>query len=189
MGGGSRGVKSNFPPDSAINYIIENTLIGEVNDINYQINLKDGSGILRQSDSITSQFATLQAILNKHKFDANFIKIDTDGFDFKVLRSGMDFIKAHHPSLYFEWDRAFLEAQGEDYLSIFANLAECGYKEAVIFDNFGSLLCVVAIDDMRNLALLMQYTAHSKQNIYYFDVLLFGENLSADEFVSEFYKV
>ena len=100
----------------------------------------------------------------------------------------MDFIKTHHPSLYFEWDRAFLEAQGEDYLSIFTHLADCGYREAVIFDNFGSLLCVVRLQDMRNLALLMQYTTHSKQNIYYYDVLLLGENLSVDEFVAEFYR-
>lgn len=189
MGGGSRGIKGNFSPDSAINYIIETTLIGEDNNANYQITLKDGSGILRQSNSAKSQFATLQEILQKHKFNANFIKVDTDGFDFKVLRSGMEFIKSHRPSLYFEWDRTFLEAQGEDYLSIFAKLADCGYGWAVIFDNFGYLLCAVDICDRRNLTLLMRYTTHSKQNIYYYDVLLLGDNLSVDEFVAEFYKV
>lgn len=44
-----------------------------------------------------------------------------------------------------------MEAQGKDYLSIFANLTKCGYKEAIIFDNF---ICVLTLHDTRNLTLL-----------------------------------
>lgn len=186
MGGGSRGIDSDFANDS-IQYIIETALIGETNNANYQINLKDGSGFLSQSNSQTLHFQSLSSILSKHKFNANFIKIDTDGFDFKVMRSGLDFIKTYKPSLYFEWDRAFLEAQDEDYLSIFVTLQKCGYKEAVIFDNFGSMLCVLNLLDKRNFRLLARYTTHSNHNIYYYDVLLLGEDLKIDEFVAYFY--
>lgn len=92
--GGSKGINNDdFPLKYTTNYIIETTFIGETNNINYQLNLKDGSVILCQNNSAISHIATLQEILQKHKFDANFIKIDTDGFDFKVLRSGMDFKK------------------------------------------------------------------------------------------------
>ncbi|MGX2982410.1 FkbM family methyltransferase [Helicobacter sp. 23-1045] len=153
--------------------------------------LKNGSGVLSKSTAIllreNSQFATLDAVLQKHKFDANFIKVDTDGFDFKVLRSGIDFIKSHKPSLYFEWDKAFLEAQGEDYLSIFDALKSCGYKRAIIFDNFGSPMCALALDDTQNLTLLARYVAHSNCNIYYYDVLILGENLDENEFLEYFY--
>lgn len=186
MGGGSRGINGDFGNDS-MQYIIETALISETNNANYQINLKDGSGFLSQSNSQTLHFQSLSSILSKHKFNANFIKIDTDGFDFKVMRSGLDFIKTYKPSLYFEWDRAFLEAQDEDYLSIFVALQKYGYKEAVIFDNFGSMLCVLNLLDKRNFRLLSRYTTHSNHNIYYYDVLLLGEDLKIDEFVAYFY--
>lgn len=83
---------------------------------------------------------------------------------------------------------AFLEAQGENYLSIFADLKECGYKKAVIFDNFGSPLCILGLDDEINFSLLASYTTNSRQNIYYYDVLLLGGELCSGEFIEDFYK-
>lgn len=129
---------------------------------------------------------SLANIINKHKFRANFIKVDTDGFDFKVLRSAREYLAASKPSLFFEWDREHLEAQGEEYLSIFALLKECGYKDLVLFDNFGSMLCVLNVEDMLNLRLLMEYIRRSSKNIYYYDVLALGDGLMLEEFLSEF---
>ena len=180
IGGGSR--------DNCVKYIIECTFISDKSNLNYDINLSNGSGNLIQSNSCNLHFQTLDEVFNKHSFTPNFIKIDTDGFDFKVIRSGLNFIKRHKPSLYFEWDRAFLEAQNENYLSIFADLKECGYKDAVIFDNFGSPLCILGLDDERNFSLLASYTTHSRQNIYYYDILLLGGELCSGEFIEDFYK-
>lgn len=129
---------------------------------------------------------SLANIINKHKFRANFIKVDTDGFDFKVLRSAKEYLAESKPSLFFEWDKEHLEVQGEDYLSIFSLLEECGYKDLVIFDNFGSMLCVLNVQDSLNLRLLMEYVERSSKNIYYYDVFVLGGGLGLEEFLAEF---
>ena len=136
---------------------------------NYTMSLQNGSGKLIASSS-QSPIYTLDTIVQKSSFSPNFIKIDTDGFDFKVLRGAVATIKAYAPIIYFEWSYTHLLEQAESPLAIFPLLRELGYRELVIFDNFGTLLCVLPSDDRQNLALLMDYTKDSSQ-IHYYDVL------------------
>lgn len=161
-------------------YIIENTFLSD--DVGYyKINLDNGSGKLEHSDyKNTLPLNTLDIIVKKHKFKANFIKIDTDGFDFKVIRSGINIIKDNLPVLYFEWDKFHLESQNENPISIFKLLNKLGYEDGAIFDNFGNLLCSIKTYDENNLKILIGYTEVSKKNIYYYDVLLFNKNSNLD---------
>ncbi|RAX52443.1 hypothetical protein CCY99_07275 [Helicobacter sp. 16-1353] len=111
------------------------------------------------------------------------MKIDTDGFDFKVLRSARETLEMHKPCIYFEWDKFHLEAQNENVLSIFSFLGELGYEWAIIYDNFGNLLCTISTSDTQNLALLMKYTKISNCNIFYYDVLLFHSISDCEEYL------
>ena len=58
-------------------------------------------------------------MVKQANFSPNFIKIDTDGFDFKVLRGANNTLKTYKPVIFFEWDKIHLQAQNEDFLSIF----------------------------------------------------------------------
>lgn len=145
------------------------------NETNLYIEKQDGSSKLKHSNNTnnTHKICTLDSLMQNSHFIPHFIKIDTDGFDFKVLRGAKETLKAHKSALFFEWDQFHLRPLGEDPLSIFSYLYELGYKECLIFDNFGRILCQIQSNDRTNLALLMDYTLISKQHICYYDVLTF----------------
>ena len=159
----------------------------------YSINLHNGSGRLiaklesSQEQNQIKNLNTLDNIISSQNFNPNFIKIDTDGFDFKILRSAKHTLKTHHPAIFFEWDKFFLEEQGENPISVFEMLQDLGYEELIIFDNFGNLLCKIHSNDKQNLALLLDYTKQSNKNIYYYDILAFCKhsNISANEYLKE----
>lgn len=146
----------------------------------YAISLQNGSGKLVDSKHIDTniQIQTLDSVVEQANFSPNFIKVDTDGFDFKVLRGANNTLKKYKPVIFFEWDKTHLQAQNEYFLSIFPQLNKLGYEQLFIFDNFGVLLCSLQSDDYKNLELLMDYTQDSRQNIYYYDILTFHKDSS-----------
>lgn len=158
------------------NTIIENVFIGD-SEGHFFNDLRDGSGSLIEADTSNIGFSTvtLDYVVEKNNFEPNFIKIDTDGFDFRVIRSAKNTLKKYLPPLYFEWDKFFLEKQKENPLSIFPFLEELGYKDIFVFDNFGVLLCKEQINNTDNLKRLLDYTEHSNQNIYYYDLLIIAK--------------
>lgn len=167
--------------------LIENSFITDTRD-SYTITRYEGSAKLEHSPSAADShdtphdltFHTLDALIAKHHFSPNSIKIDTDGFDFKVIRSATHTLQTHKSAIFFEWDLFFLQAQNEDPTSIFAHLKSLGYTQLLIFDNFGNLLVVLDSDDTPNLALLLDYTLKSNKHIYYYDVLALHQDTPLD---------
>src|SRR5574344_961247 len=88
------------------------------------ISIKDGT--IQNSNHICTLDFIIQKYPNKH-FD--LLKIDTDGFDFKILRSAMTLLKSQNPYTFFEWDPILLKEQNEDPLSIFLILNDIGYTQ------------------------------------------------------------
>ena len=80
---------------------------------------------------------------------SKMIKLDTDGFDCKILRGAADFLKSAKPIIFFEYDPFFLSDQGDDGISIFPDLSSYGYKNLLIYDNFGDLMISTNIDNYR----------------------------------------
>lgn len=164
--------------------IIENTFITDKQST-YTITRYDGSARLQQTqDSEDTQnsivFHTLDFLVDKHNFKPNFIKVDTDGFDFKVIRSAENTLKTYKSTLFFEWDLFFLQAQNENPTSIFTYLNSLGYTQLLIFDNFGNLLVILHSDDIQNLSLILDYTRKSNKHIYYYDVLALHKDTPLD---------
>lgn len=71
--------------------------------------------------------------------DVQFIKIDTDGYDFNILLGNKEMIALNKPDLYFEYDILFTENDIGGSLDVIMFLEELGYC-FVIYDNFGNLL-------------------------------------------------
>jgi FkbM family methyltransferase len=67
------------------------------------------------------------------------VKVDTDGFDAKVLRSAPRLLERYAPALFFELHPALWRAAGEDPRAIFAFLARFGYEHFVFFTNRGEV--------------------------------------------------
>ncbi|HEY9298922.1 MAG TPA: FkbM family methyltransferase [Phormidium sp.] len=90
-------------------------------------------------------------------WQSKMIKVDTDGFDCKILRGAADFLKSAKPIIFFEYDPFFLAEQGDDGISIFQDLSSYGYKSLLIYDNFGDLMLSANINNSRILEELHLY--------------------------------
>jgi len=72
--------------------------------------------------------------------DPRMIKIDTDGYDCKVIRGAADLLARAKPVLFFEYDPSFLAEHNDDGISIFRQLSDIGYEQMLVYDNFGKFL-------------------------------------------------
>lgn len=110
---------------------------------------------------------------SKLKFD--LLKIDTDGFDFKVLRGATRLLEEQTPLIFFEWDKMFLHEQDEDEISIFRYLENKGYNHLILFDNFGNYFATSNTADITLLKTYIEGTRIDGKPFYY-DVLAIPAN-------------
>jgi FkbM family methyltransferase len=90
----------------------------------------------------TISIRTLCQVLADHPAfaAAKLIKIDTDGYDCKILRGAAPCLARSKPVLFFEYDPYFLSRQGDDGISVFQTLRELGYRDLLVYDNLGNLI-------------------------------------------------
>jgi len=88
---------------------------------------------------------------------AKLVKIDTDGFDCKIIRGNADFLAAARPVIFFEYDPLLLFRQSDDGLSVFDTLWGLGYDCAIVYDNFGHFILSLRLSDTK---LLKELHAH-----------------------------
>jgi FkbM family methyltransferase len=86
----------------------------------------DGSRQATTLDTLLSDVATLDVL-----------KIDTDGFDGRVLAGATKTLSVHHPAVIFEWHPVLLRATSQDWASPFLTLVEHGYGWFIWFTKEG----------------------------------------------------
>ena len=69
--------------------------------------------------------------------DVDVLKIDTDGFDGKVLAGATELLTGSRPAVIFEWAPRVYDATGQDRHRPFEVVAEAGYRWLVWFDKYG----------------------------------------------------
>jgi FkbM family methyltransferase len=98
-----------------------------------------GSAKLKlESEKSSNEVVPLDRLIDTIS-DVGLIKVDTDGYDFDVLRSGAKIISASKPVLYWEnimWE----EFQFRGYEELYRLLEQNAYNRIYIFDNFGNLM-------------------------------------------------
>jgi hypothetical protein len=101
------------------------------------------------------------------------LKVDTDGFDFDVLKSAENILSNSEPILFWEnYISEYFQLHGFDELYSF--LAKKGYKYIYIFDNFGNLITEEA--DFETLKNINSYVYSMEKHgctrtFYYTDIL------------------
>ncbi|HEX9006767.1 MAG TPA: hypothetical protein VF889_05705, partial [Bacteroidota bacterium] len=68
------------------------------------------------------------------------VKIDTDGFDCKIMRGAADWLKGEGPVLFFEYDPHHLAEQGDDGYPIFGQLRDWGYEGMLVYEGNGDYM-------------------------------------------------
>jgi len=170
------------------NVVCEQVLLGDSVNAQESLVKKHGTAqIALASSSQTSlaiEMTSLDNLVQKNKtfLETNILKIDTDGYDYKVIRGSLDLISHAKPVIFFELAPQFLLDQGENLLSIFGLLKEHGYQTALFYDNRGYPLVKLDTSNLLEIKQILNYALFKKD--FYFDVLLFHSSLekSFDDF-------
>ncbi|HEY5380966.1 MAG TPA: FkbM family methyltransferase [Acidobacteriaceae bacterium] len=113
-------------------------------------------------DTVAGPFAEVNGSLS-------LIKVDTEGYDFSVLRSGAQLLDRYKPALYFEWYPELIEGLGEEVWDGFDFLAGFGYEHFVFFSSVGDYYCKLSRPDHFLLGSLAKAASQNKALVY-FDV-------------------
>ena len=156
---------------------VSQSYLGEFDQqINAIVNKKAGTAHLSSNPTSTKVISVkkLTDVLQEHPqfLSAKMLKIDTDGFDCKIIRGAIDYIQQSKPVVFFEYDPFFLTQQGDDGLSIFKLFVEAGYQKLIIYDNFGNLLLTCNVNDFDLLHHIHLFFS-SRLGRYYCDICAF----------------
>lgn len=94
------------------------------------------SGTASAQGSTRRSARTLDSIL-RSEGRIDVLKIDTDGFDGRVLGGAKGLLRRDHPSVIFEWHPLLIEATGQDWRHPFDVLLSTGYTWFVWFTKEG----------------------------------------------------
>ena len=144
---------------------IEACFVGETISKVKPIN-QPGTAYLEEDESgLTVE--TISSVIEKHPafLNAKLIKIDTDGFDNKIIRGAANFLKESKASIFFEYDPFYLAKQQEKGTDIFDFLVDLGYKKWVVFDNFGRYMMTLNETEKHVFENLHQYF-NQNGNVY-----------------------
>jgi len=134
---------------------VENTFVGPRGNSDQTFTEFEGTGRILEKNEGHAQlkFDSLDNITQRNPEFKNtkFIKIDTDGYDNKIIRHEFEFINENRPVMYFEYDPKLLEKNEDDGLSIFKLFEEMNYNKLLIYNNYGEYLLMT---EVKNDALL-----------------------------------
>lgn len=118
-----------------------------------------GSKQFAEDEAGTVRIETLDGLLERHPdFRApRLVKIDTDGYDFKIIRGARRTLTEAQPILFFEYDPHHLTEQGEDARFLFSLLAGLNYYWLLIYEGNGDFMASGRIDDDRFLQEMHAY--------------------------------
>lgn len=176
----ARYIKKNL---SRYRYALERFYLTDAgNQESFSVETANGTARLVSSGSTPSvQMATLDRIVNDKYADFRFdlLKVDTDGFDFRVLRGSAAFLKKEAPLVFFEWDRELWEDQGEKPMEVMTFLSALGYDKCILFDNYGAFFSVLSVDDADLLSDCILKT-RGEGLPYYYDVLALPNSMDPE---------
>ena len=134
-----------------------------------------GSAHLQETNSGGIQVKTMQEVLETNDLfkSAKLLKIDTDGFDNKIIRASKSFLVQSKAAVFFEYDPFFLAKQGENGIAIYDFLVALGYKKFLIFDNIGDFMITINHDSKNQFLDLHHY--FNKEGKRYMDILAIHE--------------
>ncbi|WP_158239832.1 FkbM family methyltransferase [Phycicoccus duodecadis] len=137
------------------------------------------SGTASPQGATTVPALALDTVLRGQRVDV--IKIDTDGFDGKVLAGSVDTLSRWSPAVIFEWHPILLATCGQDPERPFEVLTAAGYETFVWFTKHGDLSHVEHPHDPARTDLLRQMCIDDDgpEPDWHFDVVAVPPGLAA----------
>jgi FkbM family methyltransferase len=101
------------------------------------------------------------------------LKIDTEGFDCRIIRGGLDYIRKIRPVINFEYNRDSMGRIGESGIGTLSLLKEIGYDTILYYDSYGRLVLCTSLRNDGLISDLHEYANGKDGGIYYYDLCLF----------------
>ena len=120
------------------------------------------------------RFRSVEEVLrgNPKAARIKLVKVDTDGFDGKIIAGARSFIAANKPVLFFEYDPGFYADQNDDGLSFLRTLRDLGYAGGFVYDERGVLERQISLERLEDFVDLHLYLRVSSE-VRYVDLCLF----------------
>lgn len=119
---------------------------------------------------------TLDEIVADHPNfrDARLVKIDTDGFDLRIIMDDLEFFRRTRSAVFFEYDPNLSRDQGVTCQAVLEALRQAGYQTAIFWDNIGDYLASADLSDRR---LVEDLDAHyqGRASSRYADICVFHD--------------
>ena len=103
---------------------------------------------------------------------SKMLKIDTDGYDCKIIRGALKWLGDFKPIIFFEYDPNHLEEQMDDGISVFQTLREIGYENMLLYEGNGDFMFSSKLTDQRFIEELHCYFS-GRSSTKYADVCVF----------------
>lgn len=161
------------------NIFCENSFIGDKDFVSGTYEIYEGSGRIVKDEIAGKkiEFVKLSDVLNKQpKFKkSKLLKIDTDGYDNKIIKSELKLLKEMKPVIFFEYDPYLLERAGENGLDVFRALNKIGYRNLIFYLNTGEYLLMTECNQIEVLEDLHNHFS-GKKGICYYDICAFHKD-------------
>ncbi|WP_207493419.1 FkbM family methyltransferase [Aridibaculum aurantiacum] len=107
----------------------------------------------------------------------DLLKIDTDGFDGKVLLGAKNILSQHKPAVIFEWHPILVSKTGNQTHEAFDILASSGYNKFVFFTKYGQFSHFMNHVDHAALSSLSQLCFNNKHDDdWHYDVVALNDD-------------
>ncbi len=114
---------------------VQSMLAARTSEIPSLVQVHGGTAACLGDSKVTA--TTLDEIIKRQGFTADFLKIDVDGFDGEVLAGAKNLLETQKPLVLFEWHPVMWSRVGNDWKQPFDLLASLGYDLTLWFDNRG----------------------------------------------------
>lgn len=131
------------------------------------------------SSTASVQVITLDTFIDNHKEIKlpKVLKIDTDGYDMKIVRGGLNYIESVKPIIFIEYDPIFLFDQGDNGVDTLLILEGKGYEDVIFYDNVGKLIVSGKISDHLFLKQMNNYIdIKTRMPFPYYDLVIFHKD-------------
>jgi FkbM family methyltransferase len=168
------------------NITIVEEICSSVNDSgNFIIEENRGTARIFQIESGIKRIRrTLDDIVDEYPFvsNANFIKIDTDGNDFEVLKGAKKMLSRNIPMILFECDAFENTNYVDDCIKTLLYFKDIGYNHFLLYNDHGNIMGKYPLSDLSTLKNLLFFEMTS--DAFVFDILVMN-----DDDLFKFHKV
>lgn len=159
-----------------------NTLLSERSQLENSL-VRIHAGTASAQGDLKIQSVTLDELIEERNIQqVDVLKIDTDGFDGKVLAGAVHTIKTHKPSIIFEWHPILIHKTNNSFEESFKILHESGYSHFTFFTKYGNFSHFMIGVNSRELQLLSQVSLNNRHvSDWHYDVVATNETIDIVE--------